>query len=92
MGIFKKYDSIKNNLKVLQERNEDLYKRDIEHQAQYQKELRKKNEIIARLKLNLEDTQGFLAQETQAKESLLKERTKLRKMITKLGGDWKDGK
>lgn len=92
MGIFKKYDSMKNNLKVLQERNEDLYKRDIEHQAQYQKELKKKNEIIARLKLNLEDTQGFLEQETQAKEALLKERTKLRKMITKLGGDWKDGK
>ena len=46
----------------------------------------------AALKIELEDTKGFLAQETAAKEALLKERTKLRKMITKLGGDWKDGK
>lgn len=46
----------------------------------------------AKLKVELEDTKGFLAQETEAKETLKKERTKLRKMITQLGGDWKDGK
>jgi len=92
MGIFKKYDLLKNNIKVLRERNEDLYKRDIEHQAKFQKEIKKKNEIIAKLRIALIDTRGFLEQETQAKEELLKERTKLRKMITKLGGNWKDGK
>lgn len=46
----------------------------------------------AKLKLELEDTEGFLQQEIEAKEALLKERTKLRKMITKLGGDWKNEK
>lgn len=84
MGIFKKYGEIQKNIKVLQARNEDLYKRDIEHQQKFQKELKKKNEIIARLKIALEDTQGFLAQETQAKEALKKERTKLRREITML--------
>lgn len=44
------------------------------------------------LKMALEDTKGFLAQEKECSNALRKERTKLRKMITKLGGDWKDGK
>lgn len=46
----------------------------------------------ARLKFDLEDTNGFLEQEKECSNALRKERTKLRKMITKLGGDWKDGK
>lgn len=90
MGIFKKYDLLKNNIKILQARNEDLYKRNIAHQEQYQAELKKRSEEIAKLKIEVEDTRGFLEQETQAKEALKKERTKLRKMITKLGGNWKD--
>lgn len=84
MGIFKKYDLLKNNIKILQARNEDLYKRNIAHQEQYQAELKKRSEEIARLKIELEDTRGFLEQETQAKEALKKERTKLRREITML--------
>lgn len=47
---------------------------------------------LAKVRIALEDMSGFYLQEKEAKEALLKERTKLRKMITKLGGDWKDGK
>ena len=92
MGIFKKYDVLKNNIKILQERNEDLYKRDIEHQKQYQAELKKKNEQIAKLKIELEDTAGFLKQETEAKEALKKERTKLKREITMLKKELNNGK
>ena len=92
MGIFKKYELLKNNIKVLQARNEDLYKRDIAHQEQYQKKLKKKNEQIAKLKIELEDTYGFLAQETEAKEALKKERTKLRREITMLKKELNNGK
>jgi len=92
MGIFKKYELLKNNIKVLQARNEDLYKRDIAHQEQYQKELKKKNEQIAKLKIELEDTAGFLKQETEAKEALKKERTKLRREITMLKKELNNGK
>jgi len=41
--------------------------------------------------LELHDTKGFLAQEKECNEALRKERKKLRTMITKLGGNWKDG-
>ena len=44
------------------------YKDKIDEQNNYLKEEN------AKLKLELEDTQGFLAQETQAKEHLIKER------------------
>ena len=62
----------------------DRIKSDIENQ--------KLKKVIASLKFELEDTKGFLKQETEAKEYLLKERKKLRTMITKLGGDWKNAK
>lgn len=74
MGIFKKYNELKNNYEVLVRRNEDLYKRDIEHQKQYLAYLRKKDEEIAKLKIELEDTKGFLEQETAAKKELLRQR------------------
>lgn len=48
-------------------------------------------EELARTKIDLIDTRGFLEQEKQCSNALRKERTKLRKMITKLGGEWKDG-
>ena len=55
----------------------------------YEKKLREK---IAKLTLDLEDTRGFLEQEKACSEALRKERTKLRKQVKKLGGEWKDGK
>lgn len=53
---------------------------------------RENKEELARTKIELIDTQGFLAQEKECSQALRKERTKLRKMVTKLGGEWKDGK
>ena len=47
-------------------------------------------EELARTKIELIDTQGFLAQEKECSQALRKERTKLRKMITKLGGEWRE--
>lgn len=45
----------------------------------------------SQLQIALEDMTGFYSQEKAAKEALLKERTKLRKLVTKLGGDWGNG-
>lgn len=45
-------------------------------------------EESAKAKIDLEDCQGFLAQEIQAKRELLKQRTELRTKVTKLGGSW----
>ncbi len=64
----------------------------IEQNSRLSKERIAANQETAKLKVELEDTKGFLAQETEAKEVLKKERTKLRKMITQLGGDWKNEK
>ena len=58
----------------------------------YQKEIQCYKEKSGKLEIELEDTKGFLEQEKEAKETLKKERTKLRRMITELGGNWKDGK
>lgn len=58
----------------------------------YQKEIKLYKEECGKLQIELEDTKGFLKQETEAKETLKKERTKLRRMVTELGGDWKNGK
>ena len=93
MGIFKNYkklyESTKNNLKVMQERNADLYQRGILYQEQAKEHEKKLKEKIARLTFELEDTKGFLEQEKACSEALRKERTKLRKQIKKLGGEWK---
>lgn len=64
-----KMKTLKDNVKVLQKRNKDLYERDLERQHQ-NLELRKE---ICRLKLELEDTQGFLEQEKQCSDALRKE-------------------
>mgnify|MGYP006370819423 CR=1 FL=1 len=53
---------------------------------------RENKEELARTKIELIDTQGFLAQEKECSQALRKERTKLRKMVTKLGGDWREPK
>lgn len=85
MKLFKNYKKLYldelENRRMLINQNTKLSKERIEAK-----------EETAKLKIELEDIKGFLAQETEAKEALLKERTKLRKMVTKLGGDWKDGK
>ena len=91
--IFKNYKKLYkielNNRKIYEQRYKEVYEKNIELQN-IEKAFNKKKEEVAKLKLDLEDTQGFLAQETQAKEYLIKERTELRKKITKLGGTWKD--
>lgn len=58
----------------------------------YQKEIQCYKEKCGKLTLDVEDLTKFLQQEKEAKEALKKERTKLRRMITELGGDWKNGK
>lgn len=76
------------NRKKLIEQNSKLSKENVDYQIL----IKALKERCARLTIDLEDVDGLLKQETEAKEVLLKERTKLRKMVTKLGGDWKDGK
>lgn len=70
---------LKENLKIMQERNKDLYERDIKRQE----ENRTLREKIAKLTIELEDTKGFLKQEKEAKEALLKERKTLKSKLTK---------
>lgn len=76
------------NRKKLIDQNSKLSSENVD----YQMLIKALKERCARLTIDLEDVDGLLEQETEAKEVLLKERTKLRKMVTKLGGDWKDGK
>lgn len=88
----KLYKSSQNNLRLMQQRNKDLYDRGIAYQEQAKEHERKLREQIAKLTIDLEDTKGFLEQEKACSEALRKERTKLRKQVKKLGGEWKDGK
>lgn len=73
------------NRKLLTMQNSKLS----EENVNYQKELRTYKEQNARLRIELGDMDGLLEQETKAKEELLKQRTQLRKLVTKLGGDWR---
>lgn len=95
MKLFKNYKKLYlselNNRKLYEQRYKEVYEKNIEYQN-IEKAYNKKKEEVTRLKLELEDAQGFLAQETEAKEELLKQRKKLRAKITKLGGTWEDGK
>lgn len=88
MRLFKNYkklyESTKNNLKVMQERNADLYERCIVYQEQAKDHEKKLKEKIAKLSFELEDTQGFLEQEKACSEALRKERTKLKTKLTKV--------
>lgn len=76
------------NRKLLIEQNSKLSKQRIDSDIE-NKKLREEN---AKMKIELEDLGQFYIQEKEAKEELLKQRKKLRSMITKLGGDWKNGK
>lgn len=84
MELFKNYKKLyneaKSNNKIYVERNCDLYKRDLIRQE----EAMKLREEIARLKIELEDTKGFLMQEKRAKEELLIQRNDLKKEIKNL--------
>ena len=92
MKIFKNYKKLYetelNNRKLYEEQYKTIYEENID----FQKEIQCYKEKCGKLSIELEDTKGFLNQEKEAKEALKKERTKLRKMITQLGGDWKNGK
>lgn len=55
-----------------------------EDNVDYQKEIQKYKEKCGKLEVELEDIKGFLAQETEAKEELKKQRTKLKREITML--------
>ena len=89
--IFKNYKKLylieKDNNKKLVGQNSLLSKERIHSEK---KVLELKAEL-AKIKIDLEDTKGFLEQEKECSNALRKERTKLRKMVTRLGGDWKDG-
>lgn len=87
-----KIKTLQDNLKIMQQRNEDLYKRDIAHQKKAIEQFEIYKEEIAKLNIKIEDLKGFLQQEKEVTKALKKERTKLRKMITNLGGDWKNAK
>lgn len=84
----KMYEMELNNRKLLTEQNSKISAENVA----YQKEIKMLKEKCARLTIDLEDVDGLLEQETKAKEELLKQRTQLRKLVTKLGGDWKNGK
>lgn len=72
---------LKNNLKIMQERNKDLYERDIEHQMFHKEEMKKMREALARVRIELEDTQGFLKQEKQLSAALRHQRNNLKKKL-----------
>ena len=66
------YETELHNRKMYEKRYKEVYEENIELQKSTGlADLRKE---IAKLKLELEDTKGFLEQERQAKEELLKER------------------
>lgn len=50
-----------------------------------------KNYEIANLQIELEDTQGFLRQEKECSAQLRKERSNLRRLLTKNGINYKKG-
>ena len=99
MKLFKNYKKLYkielNNRKLIEERKKEVDEWNVELQKNMinsDKMIRSLKIENTELKMALEDTKGFLAQEKECSNALRKERTKLRKMITKLGGEWKDGK
>lgn len=82
MKLFKNYKKLYEqellNRKLLIEQNSKLSKENVN----WQKELKVYKEKCARLTIDLEDCDGLLQQETEAKEELLKQRKVLRREIT----------
>lgn len=67
-----------------------LYLTELNNRKLYEQRYKEVYEKNIQYQFELEDTRGFLAQEKEAKEELLKQRKKLRTKITKLGGTWED--
>ena len=84
MKLFKNYKKLYlnelENRKMLIGQNSKLSAENVD----YQKEIQCYKEKSGKLEIELEDTKGFLKQETEAKETLKKERTKLKRQITML--------
>ena len=100
MDVFKNwkklYQTEYNNRKLYEKRyrevkleNEELQKKT--GVAKLRKEIRMLKELNAKLYLELEDTKGFLAQEKQAKEVLLRERNKKRTYRTRVKKEVNNG-
>lgn len=92
MKIFKNYKDLYKTAKSNQDKLIEQCSKIGAENVNYQKQIKKLKEQNTQLTFELEDTKGFLEQEKECTKELRKERTKLRKMVTKLGGDWKDGK
>lgn len=84
----KLYEIEKNNRKLLEERKRELSAENIELQKEVQLLKKEKAEAI----MELETVYEYLRQEKECTGALRKERTKLRKKITELGGSWYNGK
>ena len=83
------------NRKMLIMQNSKISEENVNYQKQIKKleqELQTYKELSARVRIELGDMDGLLEQETRAKEELLQQRTQLRKLVTKLGGVWKNEK
>ena len=84
MGIFKNYKRLyeieKENNKLLMIRKRELYNENIK----LQKELKKEKENNTKLIFELEDVKGFLEQEKQAKEELLRQKKVEKKVVKKV--------
>lgn len=87
MKLFKNYRKLykqqMNNNKVMNERNMAMQDRWIAFQKEKIEESRKLKEQVAKLKIELEDTTGFLMQEKEVSKALRKERTQLKRKLTK---------
>lgn len=84
MKLFKNYKKLYlnelENRKKLIGQCSNLSKENVD----YQKEIKCYKEKCGQLTIDLEDTQGFLAQETIAKKELIKQRANLKREIARL--------
>lgn len=91
MKLFKNYKKLYkielNNRKLIEERKKEVDEWNVELQKNMihsDKMIRSLKIENTELKMALEDTKGFLAQEKECSNALRKERTKLRRKITNL--------
>ena len=91
MKLFKNYKRLYeievSNRKLLEDRKKELYDKNIEYQIEIQdqtNEIRTLKEEVAKLKIELEDLQGFKKQSDDCIVALKKERTNLKRKITNL--------
>ena len=91
MKLFKNYKRLYeievHNRKMLEERKKQLSKENIDHQIKIQdqtNEIRTLKEEVAKLKIELEDLQGFKKQSDDCIVALKKEKSVLKRKITNL--------